>query len=43
MVTLGNVTFATAGTHTIVLTVTGKDAAATHFYISADKFTFIGP
>jgi hypothetical protein len=41
-VTLGTVTFATTGTHTIVLTVTGKDAAATHFYISADKFTFIG-
>jgi hypothetical protein len=40
--TLGNVTFATAGTHTIVLTVTGKDSAATHFYITADKFTFVG-
>jgi hypothetical protein len=40
--TLGTVTFATAGTHSIVLTVTGKDAAATHFYISADKFTFVG-
>jgi hypothetical protein len=41
-VTLGTVTFATTGTHTIVLTVTGKDAAATHFYICADKFTFVG-
>jgi hypothetical protein len=40
--TLGNVTFATAGTHKIVLTVTGKDSAATHFYISADRFTFVG-
>jgi hypothetical protein len=41
-VTLGNVTFATAGTHKILLTVTGKDSAATHFYITADKFTFVG-
>jgi hypothetical protein len=40
--TLGNVTFAIAGTHKIVLTVTGKDSAATHFYITADKFTFVG-
>ena len=40
--TLGNVTFAATGSHTLVLTVTGKDAAATHFYISADKFTFVG-
>jgi hypothetical protein len=40
--TLGNVTFATTSTHTIVLTVTGKDAAATKFYITADKFTLIG-
>ena len=40
--TLGNVTFASTGTHTIVLTVTGKDSAATHYYISADKFTFVG-
>jgi polygalacturonase len=40
--TLGTVTFASAATHTIVLTVTGKDSAATHFYICADKFTFVG-
>ncbi len=40
--TLGKVTFATTGTHKIVLTVTGKDSAATHFYICADKFTFVG-
>ena len=40
--TLGNVTFGTAGTHTIVLTVTGKNSAATQFYITADKFTFVG-
>jgi hypothetical protein len=38
--TLGTVTFASAGTHTIVLTVTGKDTAATQYYITADKFTF---
>ncbi len=40
--TLGNVTFASAGTHSIVLTVTGKNSAATQFYITADKFTFVG-
>jgi hypothetical protein len=40
--TLGNVTFATTGTHTIVLTVTGKDSASTEYYITADKFTFVG-
>jgi hypothetical protein len=40
--TLGNVTFATTGTHTIVLTVIGKDSAATQFYITADKFAFVG-
>ena len=40
--TLGNVTFATAGTHSIVLTVTGKNSAATQYYITADKFTFVG-
>jgi hypothetical protein len=41
-VTLGNVTFNSAGTHTIVLTVTGKNASATQFYITADSFTFVG-
>jgi hypothetical protein len=40
--TLGTVSFATTATHTIVLTVTGKDSAATQFYITADKFTFVG-
>jgi alpha-galactosidase len=39
---LGTVTFDSAATHTIVLTVTGKDSAATHYYISGDKFTFVG-
>ncbi len=41
-VTLGTVTFASAGTHTIAMTVTGKQSAATQFYITADKFTFVG-
>jgi hypothetical protein len=40
-VTLGNVVLAT-GTHSIVLTVTGKNSASTEFYITADKFTFVG-
>ncbi len=40
--TFGNVTFASAGTHNIVLTVTGKNSAATAFFITADKFTFVG-
>ncbi|HTB80693.1 MAG TPA: chitobiase/beta-hexosaminidase C-terminal domain-containing protein [Opitutaceae bacterium] len=40
--TLGNVTFASAGTHSIALTVTGKNSAATQFYLTADKFTFVG-
>jgi hypothetical protein len=39
--TLGPVTLA-AGTHTIVLNVTGKNAAATQFYFTADKFTLVG-
>jgi hypothetical protein len=41
-VTLGNATFSTATTHTIVLAVTGKNGSATQFYITADKFTFVG-
>jgi hypothetical protein len=41
-VTLGNVTFASAGSHSIALTVTGKQSAATQFYLTADKFTFVG-
>jgi hypothetical protein len=41
-VTLGNVTFTSAGTHTIRLTVTGKTAASSNFNVSADKFTFVG-
>ncbi|HZP60524.1 MAG TPA: chitobiase/beta-hexosaminidase C-terminal domain-containing protein [Opitutaceae bacterium] len=41
-VTQGNVTFATAGTHSITLTVTGKNSASTKYTICADKFTFVG-
>jgi hypothetical protein len=40
--TLGNVTFASAGTHVIRLTVTGKNASSTAFILSADKITFVG-
>jgi len=40
-VTLGNATLA-AGTHTIVMTVTGKNAASSNFILTADKFTFVG-
>ncbi len=39
---LGTVTLPTTGNHTIVMTVTGKNSAATAFYITADKFTFVG-
>ncbi|HTB81725.1 MAG TPA: chitobiase/beta-hexosaminidase C-terminal domain-containing protein [Opitutaceae bacterium] len=38
--TLGNVTFSTAGPHSIALTVTGKNASATKFLLTADSFTF---
>jgi len=41
-VTLGNVTFGSAGAHTIRLTVTGKNASSSNFILSADKFTFVG-
>jgi endo-1,4-beta-D-glucanase Y len=40
-VTLGNVTFATSGSHTIAMTVTGKNAASTNYILSADTFTFV--
>jgi hypothetical protein len=40
--TFGNVTFASAGTHVIRLTVTGKNASSSSFTLSADKFTFVG-
>ncbi len=39
-VTLGNAALATSGAHTIVLTVAGKNASATQFYLAtADSFT----
>jgi hypothetical protein len=40
--TFGTVTFSSAATHSIAMTVTGKNSAATQFYITADKFTFVG-
>jgi hypothetical protein len=40
--TFGTVTFASAGNHTIRLTVTGKNSASTGFTLSADKFTLMG-
>jgi cyclophilin family peptidyl-prolyl cis-trans isomerase len=39
--TLGTITLP-AGTHTIVMNVTGKNSAASQFYLTADKFTFAG-
>jgi hypothetical protein len=40
--TFGNVTFASAATHTIKLTATGKNASSSNYYLSADKFVFGG-
>ena len=40
--TFGNVTFGSAGTHTVRLTVTGKNSASSSYQLSADKFTFTG-
>ncbi len=37
---LGTVTFTSAGTHKIRLTVTGKNSASSNYILSADKFTF---
>jgi hypothetical protein len=39
-VTIGSVTFATAGTHTIRLTVTGHNAASTSYDMAAVQFIF---
>ena len=41
-VILGTATFTSAGPHSIAMTVTGKRPAATKFYLTADKFTFVG-
>ncbi|HTB81299.1 MAG TPA: chitobiase/beta-hexosaminidase C-terminal domain-containing protein [Opitutaceae bacterium] len=40
--TFGTVTFASAGTHTVKLTVTGKNGSSSNYQISSDKFTFVG-
>ncbi len=40
--TFGTVTLTGSGSHTIFMTVTGKNSAATQFYITADSFTFVG-
>ena len=40
--TFGTLTFGTAGTHTVRLTVTGKNTSSTGYLLSADKFTFVG-
>ncbi|HTQ30636.1 MAG TPA: chitobiase/beta-hexosaminidase C-terminal domain-containing protein [Opitutaceae bacterium] len=40
--TFGNVTFASAGNHTVRLTVTGKNSKSSSYQLSADKFTFVG-
>jgi hypothetical protein len=41
-VTLGNVTFASAGTHKIRLTVTGRNASSSSYVLAPDSFTFVG-
>jgi polygalacturonase len=41
-VTFGNVTFSSTGTHTIRLTVTGKNSASSGYGLSADKFVLTG-
>jgi kynurenine formamidase len=38
--TFGTVSFGSTGTHTVVLTVTGKNSASSSYQLSADKFTF---
>ncbi|HTQ32062.1 MAG TPA: chitobiase/beta-hexosaminidase C-terminal domain-containing protein, partial [Opitutaceae bacterium] len=40
--TFGPVTFASAGSHTIRLTVTGKNSKSGSYQLSADKFIFAG-
>ena len=34
--------FGATGTHPSAMTVVGKRSAATQFYTTADKFTFVG-
>jgi len=37
----GTVTFSAAGSHTVKLTVTGKNSKSSSYQLSADKFTFL--
>ncbi|HTB79391.1 MAG TPA: chitobiase/beta-hexosaminidase C-terminal domain-containing protein [Opitutaceae bacterium] len=39
--TFGPVTFSATGTHTIKLTVTGKNGSSSNYQLSSDKFTFV--
>ncbi|HTB81561.1 MAG TPA: carbohydrate-binding protein, partial [Opitutaceae bacterium] len=39
--TFGTVTFSATGTHTLKLTVTGKNSASSNYQLSSDKFTFV--
>lgn len=39
--TFGNVTFSSTGTHTVKLTVTGKNSSSSNYQLSADKFVFV--
>jgi hypothetical protein len=41
--TFGNVTFSSAGTHKIRLTVTGKNSASSSYILSADQFSLVAP
>ncbi len=40
---IGTVTFASAGAHTLRLSVTGKNPASTGYLLAADKFVLAGP
>lgn len=42
-VAVGTVTFTSPGTHTITLTVTGKNAASSGYTLTADAFLFTAP
>jgi hypothetical protein len=37
---IGTVSFAQAGTHVLRMTVAGRNASASNYYLSADRFTF---
>jgi hypothetical protein len=39
--TFGNVTFSSSGTHTIRLTVTGKNSSSSNYILSADQFSLV--